>query len=133
MASSSSSASPSPGILDAIRSFLASWVALAQTRVELLSLEIEEQREWLEYILIRSLAALFFISLGLVLLTLFVVMCFWESYRLWVLGSFALIYLGAGIGLALVLRSKARTRPKLFENTAAELGKDNSHLQPGRP
>lgn len=133
MASSPSPTPPAPGILDSIRSFVATWVALIKTRVELLSVEVEEQREWLEYLLIRTLAATFCICLGLVLLTLFIVMCFWESYRLWVLGGFSLLYLGGGIGLMLAMRSKAKSRPRFFENTAAELAKDHAYLQPRSP
>lgn len=112
---------------------MASWVALLRTRVEIISLELEEQREWMEQMVLMAVAALFCLSLGLLLFTLFVVVLFWESHRLWVLGGFALLYLGAGLGLFIALRKKSRLKPKIFSATAAELSKDHSHLQPGHP
>jgi len=129
----SDTAPPAPGIFDTIRTFMASWVALIRTRVELLSLEVEEQREWLEHVVIWGVATLFCLCLGLVLLTLFVVVCFWDTYRLWVLGGFAVLYLGGGVGLALFMRNKMRARPRLFASTAAELGKDEAYLRPKTP
>ena len=126
---------PPAGIIESVRSFLASWVAVLKTRVEILSTEIEEQREWLEKVMLLAVAALFCLSLGIILLTLFVVVLFWDNYthRLWVLGGFSVLYLGGGIGLWLWLRQKMRTKPRIFSSTAAELGKDYGALQPRTP
>lgn len=134
MATGPASAPPPSGVVDTIRSFLASWVAVVKTRVEIISVELEEQREWLEHLILMALAALFCISLGLILLTLFVVVLFWETDgRMWVLGGFAVLYLGGGIGLWLALRAKMKSKPKLFAATATELGKDYAALQPRTP
>ena len=120
-------------MVNSVRSFMASWVALLRTRLEILSLEIEEQREWMEHIVLLTIASLFCVSFGLLLLTLFVVVLFWENYRLWVLGGFALLYLGGGLALVLSLRRKSRNRPRIFSTTTTELAKDHSCLQPGHP
>jgi uncharacterized membrane protein YqjE len=129
-----SAGAPPTGVVDSIRSFLASWVAVVKTRVEIISVEIEEQREWLESFILMALGALFCISLGLILLTLFVVVLFWDTDgRLWVLGGFAALYLGGGLALWLALRSKMKSKPRIFAATAAELGKDYSSLQPKTP
>jgi uncharacterized membrane protein YqjE len=135
MPTTSSAGTPPPGgVVDTVRSFMASWIAVVKTRVEIISVEIEEQREWLEHLILMALAALFCISLGLILLTLFIVVLFWETdARLWVLGGFALLYLGGGLGMWFALRSKMKSKPKLFASTAAELGKDYSALQPRTP
>ena len=120
--------------MDSIRSFLATWIAVVKTRVEIVSVELEEQREWLEYLVLMAVAATFLVSLGLILLTLFIVVLFWETdARLWVLGGFAVLYLGGGVGMALALRAKMKSKPKLFASTAAELGKDYATLQPRTP
>jgi len=131
MASADSAASS--GILDSIRSFLASWVAVIKTRVEIISVEIEEQREWMEQLLLLAVAAAFCLSMGLILLTLFVVVLFWESHPLVVLGAFTIVYLGGGIALWLTLRQKIRSKPRIFSATSAELGKDYTALQPRTP
>ena len=67
-------------------------------------------------------------GLALLLGTLFVVLVFWESHRLSVLAAFAVLYLAIGIGAALVVRQKLKTRPMLFSATLSELRKDCSHL-----
>lgn len=135
MAQGSSAGNPPPsGMVDTIRSFLATWVAVVKTRVEIISVEIEEQREWLESLIVLAVAALFCISLGLILLTLFVVVLFWDTAgRMWVLGGFAGLYLIGGTVLSLVLRAKMKAKPKLFAATAAELSKDYAALQPRSP
>lgn len=135
MASSAGAgAPPSAGMIDSVRSILASWVAIVKTRVELVSLELEEQREWMQQIVLLAVAAIFGVSLGMVLLTLFVVVLFWDTEgRLWVLGSFTLLYLGGGVALGLMLRHKLKTKPRIFASTASELGRDYSSLQPRTP
>ncbi len=72
--------------------------------------------------------ALFFLGLGVLLATLFVVMAFWEDHRLAVLAGFTLFYLAIGIGTGLVARQKLKTRPRLFSTSLAELGKDRERL-----
>ena len=126
-------AGDSTGAINSIRSFMASWVALLRTRIEIVSLELEEQREWMEQMIMMAVAALFCLSLGMLLLTLFVVVLFWEDYRLWVLGGFALFYLGGGVALFLALRKKSKNKPRIFSTSASELAKDHSYLQPGHP
>src|SRR5688572_24420387 len=129
-----SASAPPTGVIDSVRSFLASWVAVVKTRVEIISVEIEEQREWLESLILMAVGALFCISLGLILLTLFVVVFFWETdARLWVLGGFAALYLLGGGFLWLTLRKKMKSKPRIFSTTAAELGKDYTTLQPKTP
>lgn len=119
--------------MDSVRSYLSSWIAIIKTRVEIISVEIEEQREWLEHLLLLAVGAAFCVSMGMVLLTLFVVVLFWESHPLVVLGAFAVLYLGGGLALWLTLRQKMKSKPRIFSATAAELGKDYAALQPRTP
>ena len=124
----------SSGVVVAIRSFLASWVAVLKTRVDILSTEIEEQREWLQWLTFMAVGALFFLSLGVLLLTLFVVVMVWNTGAgPWVLGAFALLYLAGGAVLGLMLRSKLRSKPRIFATTAAELAKDYASLEAKTP
>ena len=121
----------SGGVVDSIRLFLSSWVAVIKTRVEILSTEIEEQREWLLVLILFSIGAFFFLGLGVLLLTLFVVVLVWDTPAgPWVLGAFALLYMIAGIVFTIMLRQKLRSRPRIFSTTAAELDKDFSALEP---
>ena len=116
------------GIMDALRCFLGSWVAVLKTRVELLGTELEEQREWLAKLVILSLVALFCLSFGVVFLTLFITMLFWAEYRQYVLGTFAALYLIAGLWALFAARKKGKSKPKMFSTTVSELGKDERDL-----
>jgi len=121
-----------PGLLDAIRSFLAAWVDLLKTRIEIVSTEIEEAKERLEQMVLLAVVSLFCLSFGILLLTLFVVIVFWETHRQVVLGGFAGFYLLAGVASALALRKKIKSKSKLFSTTVAELAKDQRQLEAKR-
>jgi uncharacterized membrane protein YqjE len=121
-------ASAPMGIMEALRCFLGTWVAVLKTRVELIGTELEEQREWLERLVILSVAALFCLSFGVVFLTLFITMLFWAEYRQYVLGAFAGLYLAAGLWALFAARKKARNKPRMFSTTVSELEKDGEEL-----
>lgn len=121
-----------PGVLDSIRITLATMSNVVRTRMELLSTEIEEQREWLQSLMLLAIAGVFFACMGFVVVTLFVVALFWESHPVAVLGVFSALYLGAGAWALLTLRHKLSTRPKFLSVTAQELAKDEHQLRPKR-
>src|SRR5688572_15866801 len=111
---------PTLGVMDSIRTTLATTARLVRTRLDIISTELEEQREWLQNLVLLGVAGLFFISMGLVLVTMFVVTLFWETHRVAVLGGFSAIYLGVGIWAVMTFRKKMHQRPKLFSTTTQE-------------
>ena len=117
------------GLFDSLRAVMASFVGLLQTRLDLASTEIEEERERLKELILLAAIALFCLSLAVILLTVLVVTIFWETHRFYVLGGLALFYLAAGSIAALILRKKAAGRPRLFSATFAELAKDRERLE----
>jgi uncharacterized membrane protein YqjE len=121
------------GLLGSLRRLLATLLEILQTRVAIVATEFEEERERIREMVIFSFLALFFTSFGLLLLTLFIVVVFWETHRLAVLGGFALLYLTLGIVAGAVLRQRLRTRPRLFATTLAELSRDRERLMPDPP
>ena len=116
------------GLFASLRNLAATLVATAQTRLELLSTESEEERLRLLQILLGSLIALFLSALGMVMLTLFVVAMFWDTHRVLVMILFAVLYLGIGAIFGLVVRSKAREKSRLFSASIAELARDRQQL-----
>ncbi|MDX1952270.1 MAG: phage holin family protein [Verrucomicrobiota bacterium] len=118
----------SHGFMDGIKGTLATWVAILKTRVELISTELEEQREWLEKLVILMVVSLFSICFGLVLFTLFIVFLVSDAYRVHVLGGFALLYLGVGAWAVISMKNSVKNKPKLFSVTAEELEKDHLSL-----
>jgi uncharacterized membrane protein YqjE len=116
------------GLFDSLKVLAATLLAIAHTRLELLSTELEEQWVWLSSIVVWALVAMFCAGVGIVLATLFVVLALWDTHRLLALGIPAMVFL-LGSALAwLVVRGKARAKPPLFAASLAELSKDRKEL-----
>ncbi len=101
---------------------------MVRTRLEIISLELEEQREWMQRLVIFALTGLFCLSMGLFMATLFVVALFWESHPIAVLGGFSALYLGVGTWAILTFRNQANSRPRLFSAASKELAEDEAAL-----
>ena len=116
------------GLFDSLKVLMATLIAIAHTRLELLSTELEEERVRLSSMLGWTLVALFCAGLGVVLATLFVVLALWDTHRLLALGIPAILFL-LGAALAwLVVRGKARAKPRLFAASLTELSRDRKEL-----
>jgi uncharacterized membrane protein YqjE len=116
------------GLLASLTALAATLVAIAHTRLDLLSSDLEEEREHLLSLLVLSLSALFFLGIGVLLATLLLVVAFWDTYRLPVLAVLTGLFLAAGITAWRVALHKARTKPKLFAASMSELLKDRQQL-----
>jgi len=116
------------GLFDSLKVLTATLIAIAHTRLELLSTELEEEWLRLSSMLVWTLVALCCAGLGVVLATLFVVVVLWDRYRLLALGIPAILFiLGAALAW-LVVRGKARAKPRLFAASLTELSKDREEL-----
>ena len=130
MEESGPGAGQSSGLLQSVRNLAATLAALLQTRLELLATELEEEKLRVARLLLWGFIALFFLALGVVMTTLFIVILFWDTHRSWVSGLLAAAYLGIGIFVALRVRGKARAKSRLFTASLAELAKDREQLRP---
>lgn len=119
---------PSKGLLDSLTALAATLVAIAHTRLELLSTDLEEDREQLISLLVLALAALFCLGVGVVLASILLVVTFWDTHRLLVLGSLAGIFLLGGFATWGFAMHKFRTKPRLFAASMSELLKDGQQL-----
>ena len=120
------------GLLHSIKHLAQTLLGAAQTRLEILATEIEEERVRLEQLLLYALAAAFCLGLGIVLCVALVVLYYWDTHRLAAVGILAAVFLGAGVVLGLILRSQAKSRPKPFAITRSELAKDRAMLREPR-
>ena len=116
------------GVFASLQRVLATLVALAHTRLDLASTEIEEQAERLVSLLMWGVAAVFVGSVALLLCALALVAAYWETHRLLVTIGLALVGLAAAIATILGFVSRIRARPRFFEATLAELAKDRERL-----
>lgn len=110
----------------------ATLTAILQNRLELLSTDIAEERARLGSILLLSLVALFCLGVGVLLLTLLIVVLFWDTHRLAALGGLTLLFLAAGGWVGAIALQRLRNKPRLFEASIAELARDREHLGSGR-
>ncbi len=119
---------PFSGLFRSLAHLLATAVGIAQTRLELLSTELQEEVHRVAEIMLWAAVALLAAGVGLFLLSLLVIFVFWDTHRVLasvgVTGVFFLIALGAG----LMLRAKVRGKPPVLDATLAELKKDRASL-----
>jgi uncharacterized membrane protein YqjE len=117
------------GIVQSGRRILAILVGMVRTRLSLLSVELMEEKSRLWLMLVLTALALIFASMALLMLSLLVVVAFWEENRLLAIGGMLVFYLlAAGVSL-LVLRHKAKIGSPLFSHTLRELSKDSAELE----
>ena len=119
------------GLMGSIRQLLSTVTSIASTRLELLANEVQEERLHLTQMLLFTLFALFCFGVGILLLTAFIVVLFWDDHRLAVLGALSALFFALGALTAMLLRSKAQTKPRLFSASLAELTKDRAQLSAG--
>ncbi len=117
------------GIFDSARKLSANLVRLLQTRIEIVSTEIEEERERLRHGLLLAILAGFCLGVATLLAVMFLVVLFWDTHRLVVIGVLFLLFAAAGIGCVQSLGAFARGRPRLFATTIDELAKDAERLR----
>lgn len=116
------------GLIKSLTDLAATLLAIAQTRIELLSVELEQEREHIISLLVMSLVALFCLGVGLVLIIIAIVMAYWETHRILALCAVAGFFLTAGIAVWFYSRHKLKTKPGLLTASLSELSKDRQQL-----
>jgi hypothetical protein len=115
-------------LLSSIKGLAATGASIAQTRLELLSIDVQIARGKFISLLVMIVCALFFLFFGLVMLALLIVIYSWEADRMMALALLTAAFLSIGIVLAVLITQSLRTMPKLFEASIAELAKDREAL-----
>lgn len=120
----------SPGLFHSARKLLANLAGVAHTRLELLSIELQEELARLGVILLAAIVSLFFAFLGVAFAAVAVMIAVGEEYRLAVAALFAVAFLIIGALSAWWMRRVARAKPRVFDASLAELRKDHDLLMP---
>ncbi|HXZ09878.1 MAG TPA: phage holin family protein [Paraburkholderia sp.] len=107
-----------------LRRLLSSVFAILQTRLELIGIELAEEKDRLIGVLFLGLAAMMFAMLALIALTALVAIAFWDTYRWEALAGLIVVYALAGVFCALKARSGLHHAPVVFEATLHEFEKD---------
>ena len=119
----------SSGLMASVQRFGEALLSTLRNRLELFSLELQEEKERAVAILIAAAAAIFFTFLAIVVVTLTVVALVPETARPFVLLGFSLLYVILAVSAVLLLRKKLRGLARPFADSVAELKKDFSILR----
>jgi len=116
------------GIFGSVKGLAATLLAIAHTRLELFSVELEEEWVRASSILTWSLVALFCGGIGVVFAALFLVFALWPTHPLLALGIPTVLFLLIAGFSWRVVRGKLRAKPRPFAASLAELAKDREQL-----
>ncbi|MGI4815453.1 MAG: phage holin family protein [Janthinobacterium lividum] len=105
-----------------------SLLSLAGTRLEIASIELREELEFVLAVMFSGFAALLFALLSLSAFSVLLVAACWQSYRWQSLLALGVVY--ALLSVACVVRARHRLQrtPEPFGATLAELQKDANSL-----
>jgi uncharacterized membrane protein YqjE len=120
----STSAETRPGLLGSVRRLVDTGLGLAQNRLELFAVEIQEEKIRFAELIMLVCALVAVASLALALLTLTVVLVFWETGRVPALISLSVLYTGGAIWLWRMVQARLHQDSKPFSATLEELKKD---------
>jgi len=116
--------------MESLKRMTGTLLVIFQTRLDLLTSEIEEERLNIEQTLLFASIAFLFFGLTILLITIFIVVLFWDNYRLPLLAGFIVIYIAAGLLAWMLLRRVTGKKSKLFSGSQAALSDDRVLLAP---
>jgi uncharacterized membrane protein YqjE len=119
-------------IAETVGRLAATVLAMVRTRIELAAVEVEEQSQRYLGYLLMSLLALFLSGIAIVLAALFVVMLFWDTYRIAAVLGMASLFALAALVIGMKVRTGLASQPALLSATLAELEKDIELLKTAR-
>lgn len=113
-----------PGLLRSLRTFADGLLGSLYDRIELLSLELQEEKYRLVQVFIWISVMVFLAILATVFASLVLVVIFWDTARVAVIAALAGAYLLALVAAAVGFRRYLSRQPKPFAATLGELKKD---------
>lgn len=120
---------PVAGLFQSFSNFAGTLIAIAHTRLQLLTTELQEEVRQVGAILLWAFIAAFAAMLGLFLGALAVIFVFWDTHRIAASLAMIALFVAIAIGAALMLVKKLRSKAPLLDDTLAELAKDRDNLK----
>jgi len=122
--------SPSrPRLSESLHGIVDAGLQTVQTRLELLAVELQEEKLRLTGLALNTVLAGLLLGFGLVFLMVFLTVLFWEEHRLLALGVSTAVCLGGGLLAASNAARAFRSGTKLFSASLAELARDRAALK----
>ncbi len=124
------SATPPAGLFASVRQMLATALEMAEVRLALFASEFEEEKLRIFQAAALAVLGLLLLTVGVVLLCGFVLMLFWEGYRLAALGVMTVAFVAAGILTVRAGMRRISGEGGAFRASLAELAQDRASLAP---
>jgi len=112
-----------------LKGLAATVLELLQLRLELLSVEAQEEVLRIGALLVYGAVAVAFLSLGVVFLALLITVVLWDSHRVLALALFTALFLLMGAVAAWLARERVRSGTRLFSASVEELKQDREGLR----
>ena len=122
--------SASHGPIESAKNILDSVIGLLEKRLELASVELQEEKYRLFDQLFRAIVAGVLILMALIMVSfLIVVLCWDTNARIYVIGGLAVFYTSGAGWMFSVLRKRLAESPTPFSSTIEEIRKDREWFQ----
>lgn len=112
-----------------LRSRLDTLLGAAQTRLALLTVELQEEKLRLARLLFTTVLTALFLGFAAVFAVLWVTVALWDDHRLLALGLSTGLFLVLGLAAASVAARTVAAGSRLFAASLAELDKDRDALK----
>ena len=123
------STAPRPRLAESLHGIVDAGLQTVQTRLELLAIELQEEKLRLAGLALNAVLAGLLLGFGLMFLMVFLTVLFWEEHRLLALGISTAICLIGGLLAASKAAHAFRSGTKLFSASLAELTRDRAALR----
>jgi uncharacterized membrane protein YqjE len=111
-----------------VRRLGASLIALGRIRLELLAIELHEEKARVSELLLWSVLTALMVGFSAVSVAVLVTVALWDTYRLAALGASALLFIALAAVGAMRLRRLVSGSSTLFQSSIAELREDSAAL-----
>ncbi len=116
-------------LADSLRGIIDAGLHTVQTRLELLAVELQEEKLRLSGLVLNVVLCALLLGFGLVFLAAFLTVLFWEEHRLLALGIASVVFIGGGLLTASNAARELRRGSRLFAASLAELARDRDAVQ----
>lgn len=123
---------PASGLFRSLSNLLATIIAFAQTRLELLTTELQEEIQHATGMLVWGFIALLSAGVGLVFVGVTIIVVYWDSQRVLAAILVTAAFVVLAVISVVILVMKTRNKPRLLDATRTELLKDREQLESRR-
>lgn len=120
---------PLNGLLNSLTQVLLTLVSMAQTRLELVTAELQEEVQRAALLVIWAFVAVFAAGIGLFLGALSLIFAFWDTHRVLVSVLVTAVFFLMALVAVVCLRRQLSAKPRLFDATLTELAEDRQRLE----